>query len=803
MTDELAEDHAEHQADGAAVERALAVAQGHGDLSPAEAATLMGATGEHLESLLQLAGTLRDSGLEMHGRGRVISYSRKVFVPITTLCRDRCHYCTFVDTPGSLRATGRSPYLTADQILEIAADGAEAGCKEALFTLGDRPELRWKVAREWLESHGYESTLEYVAAMAAMVRERTGLLVHLNPGVMTWGELQLLRPHAASMGMMLETTSEALFSLPGGAHFGSPDKEPALRLQVLEDAGRSRIPFTTGLLIGIGENCHDRAASLFAIRDSHARWGQIQETIIQNFRAKPRTAMQDTRDLAADEYLAAIAVARLVMGPTAHIQAPPNLSDPAELGMLIKAGIDDWGGVSPVTPDHVNPERPWPQIDFLAEETNNAGYLLRERLTVQPEWVLEGSEWIDSIHLPEIEAKAETSGLAATLDGDTSRSRELRQQGALHQAIEQVTDDPDTASSEAWATLLTARGAELDELASVADARRSTQSSGPVTYVVNQNLDASRWDPLGRRGGLTAQDISTLAHDAVASGATEICVQGLIHPSESRDGYLNLIATIREAEPTIHIHGFRPAELLDGAKRTNASLESYLARLRAAGLGTVPGTGAFILDDRLRASLGVDDVSVAMWKRTLLAAHRSGLKSTATIVTGHGETPSQIMSHLQALKTLHREESGFTELIPMPWILADSRPLPTAHARHRILDRSRAVTAVARLFLGDDIPHIQAAWPKLGIADAAQLLSGGADDIGGVLLPPSLPEAGSEAGRFLTSAHAEVIDSRARRGFQQRDTTYQLIGRAGFRHAATTQAPAASSQIRQLLASMS
>ncbi len=399
-------------APAAAVRDALLRLEAGDPVTEADATTLFSARGPELERLLTVASALRDEGLDRSGRAGIITYSRKVFIPVTFLCRDRCHYCTFVETPGGLAMHGKPTYMEPDEILEVARRGAELGCKEALFTLGDRPEDRWPIARAWLDERGYESTIDYIRAMAILVLEETGLLPHLNPGVMSWSELQRLRPTAPSMGMMLETTAGRLWSEKGGVHYGSPDKDPALRLRVLEDAGRSRVPFTTGVLLGIGEDDAERAESLFAIRASHERWGHIQETIVQNFRAKARTAMQNEADLALEEYVAAVAVARVVMGADATIQAPPNLTDANELGLLLRAGIDDWGGVSPLTADHVNPERPWPDLDDLATLTALSGFELRERLTAHPQYVTAGDEWVDERLRPHVDALAAPSGLA-------------------------------------------------------------------------------------------------------------------------------------------------------------------------------------------------------------------------------------------------------------------------------------------------------------------------------------------------------------------------------------------------------
>src|ERR1700712_3493960 len=391
--------------------RALARAERGAALDLDEATVLLSARGEDLTRLTAVAARVREAGLAGAGRPGVVTYSPKVFIPITRLCRDRCHYCTFVTTPGHLQREGGSAYLSPDEILEIARQGAELGCTEALFTLGDRPEDRWPEAREWLDEQGYDSTLAYCRAMAIRVLEETGLLPHLNPGVMSWEEMNRLKPVSPSMGMMLETTSRRLFETKGEAHHGSPDKDPDVRIRVLEDAGRLGVPFTTGLLIGIGENLPERAESIFELRRVARQYGNVQEVIIQNFRAKPDTAMRHTDDLGLEEYVAAIAVTRILLGPKVRVQAPPNLVDLEECRALLGAGVDDWGGVSPLTPDHVNPERPWPSLELLEQVTADSGFELRARLTVHPEYVVAGEPWIDPRVSGHVAALADDDGL--------------------------------------------------------------------------------------------------------------------------------------------------------------------------------------------------------------------------------------------------------------------------------------------------------------------------------------------------------------------------------------------------------
>lgn len=748
-------------------------------LDPAGAALLLDSSGADLDRLLDLAGSLRDQGLEQRGADRTVTYSRKVFLPLTTLCRDRCHYCVFVDTPGKLRLAGRPPYLSPEQVLATASAGAALGCQEALLTLGDRPEDRWSIAREWLDAHGYASTLDYVAATARLLLEETGMLPHLNPGVMTWQEMQRLRPYAPSMGMMLETTSRELWSEPGGAHYGSPDKDPAVRLRVLEDAGRSRIPFSTGVLLGIGETLRDRADALFAIRDSHRRWGHIQETIVQNFRTKPGTAMQNSPDLGTRQYVAAVAVARLVMGPDAHLQAPPNLTDPQELHLLIRAGIDDWGGVSPLTPDHVNPERPWPHLDDLAEATRRSGYTLRERLTAHPRYVRDADEWIDDRIHPHVGALADDRGLAVPGREPSGRPHGIRIPADrrpdtapdLVAALARAERSPAALDDADYALLLTARGRGLDTLTELADQVRRDAVGDTVHYVVNRNLDGSL---LGAAGGLDLQDVAAVAADAAARGATELCVQGAPAAELPGEAFWDLIATA--AGTGLHVHAFRPPEILNAARRLGCEPAEFLRRARELGLGSVPGTAARILDDRVRAALtDGGDPPAAEWIRVIRLAHEVGLRSTATLVYGHVESPEHVVAHLRTLAGIQDDTGGFTEVIPMPFVAAD-HPVPVPGARRSDLAESRAVHAVTRLLLHCRIDHVQAAWPKLGLDGARVLLRSGADDAGGLLLGGGpRPDAGAETGRSLEVSDLRALAADLGRELRPRTTLYQEL----------------------------
>ena len=747
-----------------------------------DAETLLHARGPQLDRLLAVAGAVRDEGLARAGRPGVITYSRKVFLPITHLCQDRCHYCVFVQTPGKLAKAGLAPYLSAEEILGVAREGAALGCKEALFTLGDRPENRWQAARDWLDEHGYASTLDYVGAMARLVLEETGLLPHLNPGVMSWVELQRLKPVAPSMGMMLETTSERLWTEPGQAHFGSPDKDPALRLRALEDAGRSRIPFTTGVLLGIGETYAERVDAMLALRDVQERHGHLQEVIVQNFRAKPATAMLGAPDLETQEYAAAVAVTRLVLGPGLRVQAPPNLTDETELSLLVRAGIDDWGGVSPLTPDHVNPERPWPQIDELARLTAADGYALRERLTTHPHYLREARDgvdsWVDDRLLPRVLGLADDYGLAR----DDARLGAYPASPAVPRwtwghstrpfarLLARAESDAAGLTDADYVALLHADGADLEALARLADDVRRDLVGDTVTYAVNRNLDPSLGLPLDR--------VEELVREAVELGATEICAQGPVPAEQGAEGYLAFARAVKAAAPRIHLHAFRPAETRDGAARAGVPLDEWLCRLRAAGVDTVPGTAARILDDEIRAALtDGTDLPARAWTEAITAAHRAGLRSTATMVYGHVETPVDQVRHLRTLASIQDDTGGFTELILMPWLPFESpvavpgaRPGPTVR-------ESRALHAVARLLTAGRIDHLQAAWTKLGLRGAQLVLAGGADDLGGVLLDGVLdPAAGPEAGRQLTVADVTRLAGELGRPVRQRTTVY---GRPG------------------------
>ncbi|GAA2042784.1 bifunctional FO biosynthesis protein CofGH [Agromyces tropicus] len=771
----------------------------HAHLAVDEAERLLSARGRELDELLARAARCRDEGLVAAGRSKSVTYSRKVFIPLTTLCRDRCHYCVFVDTPAQLAKKHRPAYMSPDQVLAVAAQGAALGCKEALLTLGDRPEDRWPEARAWLDDHGYASTIDYVAAMAELVTAETGMLAHANPGVMSADELARLRRVAPSMGMMLETTSRDLFERRGQVHYGSPDKDPAVRLGVIEEAGRRKIPFTTGILVGIGETIRDRAESLIAIRDAHARHGHVQEVIIQNFRAKPHTAMRDVPDAATQEYLAAIAVARLVLGPDMRIQVPPNLTDPDDVRLLIRAGADDWGGVSPLTADHVNPERPWPHLGELAAVTAETGYTLRERLTAQPEFVRASSEWIDERLHDAVQRLADpNTGLARlaadgsplhpahgrrserTADSPTPRAAVRTGAGAPAQALRRLVDravaEPESVDDEEWSTLLRADGDGLDALARAADDVRRYTVGEAVSFVVNRNLTSSGLGPESSDvdGAFRLSDVAAIAHDASDLGATEICVQGALGQEEDPAGYLEIAHEIKRAEPMLHLHAYRPNDIADFAVRTGLDLEGALVALRNAGVDTLPGTGVKILDERIRERIAPDDLPIERWSEIVAGAHRLGFRTSSVIFYGHVETADQRISHLRRLAQMQAQAiaaggRGFTELVPIPLPGGGGRLVPG----RALIDEHRAMFAVSRLMLVGSIAHIQVPWTRVGFDEAAELLRCGADDLGGTLFDGRvLPRAGVEFGREMQVHDARVIARKLFRPLRQRTTDY-------------------------------
>ncbi|MGY4767219.1 bifunctional FO biosynthesis protein CofGH [Kribbella sp. CWNU-51] len=819
-----------------AMRRALKRADDGKTLDPAEVEVLLGASGDALTALMATAARVRDQGLADAGRPGIVTYSKKVFIPLTRLCRDRCHYCTFATTPGRVH----SPYLSPDEVLEIARQGAALGCKEALFTLGDAPEDRWEAARQWLEEAGYDSTLDYVRAMAIRVLEETGLLPHLNPGVMSWQDLQRLKPVAPSMGMMLETTSRRLFEEKGQPHFGSPDKDPAIRLRVLEDAGRSNVPFTTGLLIGIGESLEERADSIFALRRVARQYNGIQEVIIQGFRVKPDTAMRNDADVPLDEWLAAIAVTRVVLGPRVRVQAPPNLVDLAECRALLDAGVDDFGGVSPLTPDHVNPERPWPQIDDLAKVTADAGFVLRERLTAHPEYLRE--PWLDPRLISHVEALVDpASGLAnesalpvglpwqepdggwdsvgrtdlhTAIDtegrrtetrsdfdaayGDwdvlredvAHRSAPERVEGDVKAALAAAERDPAGLSDAQALTLMTATGPALDALAALADGLRKATVGDDVTYVVNRNINFTnvcytgcRFCAFAQRRtdadaySLSMDEVGQRAEEAWVIGATEVCMQGGIHPDLPGTAYADLVRAVKDRVPDMHVHAYSPMEIVNGSVRTGLSIEDFLISVKEAGLDSIPGTAAEILDDDVRWILTKGKLPTASWIEVISTAHKVGLPSSSTMMYGHVDAPHHWVQHLRTIAAVQDQTGGFTEFVLLPFIHQNSpiylagvaRPGPT-------YDENRAVHAMARIMLHGRIDNIQCSWVKLGVDGCVAVLNGGVNDIGGTLMEETISRmAGSKHGSRKSIEELTAMATAAGRPARQRTTTYGKV----------------------------
>ena len=847
----------------AQVRRAVGRAERGQAVDAEEVRALLHARGEELERLLVVASRVRDAGLQDAGRPGVITYSRKVFIPLTRLCRDRCHYCTFATDPASLRRDGHGLFLEPDEVLALAREGAARECKEALFTLGDRPEDRWPAARDWLDARGYDSTLAYLRAMAVLVLEETGLLPHLNPGVMSWQEMARLKPVAPSMGLMLETTSERLWATPGLAHHGSPDKEPAVRLRVIEDAGRLAVPFTTGLLLGIGETDAERVDGVLAIRRTAREFGHVQEVIVQNFRAKPDTAMRHDDDLPHEEYVAALATARVVLGPRMRLQAPPNLSEPESLADLVRAGVDDWGGVSPLTPDHVNPERPWPHLDELERLTAEAGFALRERLTAHPSYVRHEDPWLDVRVRPHVRALAGTDGLAVAGrrpqglpwqepdrgidggdDGSTAygefASRHAGGRTLLHLEVDTVgrTDDRRSDFDEVygdWAAvgervvtdlplpasaprrlagetrealalaaadpaalarpeheplalaLMTADGDALDVLCGIADDVRRDTVGDEVTYVVNRNINFTnvcytgcRFCAFAQRATdadaftLSLEQVGDRVREAWEAGATEICMQGGIHPDLPGTAYFDLARAVKAAAPQIHLHAFSPMEVVNGASRSGLSVREWLAAAKEAGLDSIPGTAAEILDDDVRWVLTKGKLPTSAWVEVVTTAHELGLRSSATMMYGHVDAPHHWLAHLVLLRGIQERTGGFTEFVGLPFVHHQAPVYLAGLARAGATRReNRVVHAMARLLLHGAVDHVQCSWVKLGDEGCVTLLQGGADDLGGTLMEETISRmAGSENGSAKTPEQLRAIAAAAGRPARERTTGY-------------------------------
>jgi FO synthase len=747
-------------------------------------------------ALADVASVLRDQGFR-----NTVTYSRKVFIPLTHLCRDVCHYCTFAQVPRKVVA----PYMSIEEVLEVARHGASMGCKEALFTLGEKPELRYKAARDALAEMGYESTTDYLFAAAKAVFEETGLLPHLNPGNLEPEELARLKTVSPSMGIMLESASERLCE-KGMPHYGSPDKIPAVRLQTLANAGIAAVPFTTGILIGIGETRLERIESLLAIREIHEQYGHVQEIIVQNFRAKAETKMVNAPEPDLNELLWTIAMARLIFGPSMSVQAPPNLS-PGVLPQIVHAGINDWGGVSPVTPDFVNPEAPWPHLDDLVRETASAGKYLTERLTIYPDYATDLDRWAHpDLHVRVLEM-IDAEGFPRTDDwcpGDVEIAPPSEIMNAIVNSPKHISHDVQTIldkakTGEALAEseivrLFQSRGDDFTAVVQCADALRAQTNGNSVSFVVNRNINYTNIcyfkcqfcafskgklseNLRGRPYDLSDEEITRRTQEAWERGATEVCMQGGIHPEYTGETYINIVRTVKAAEPNMHVHAFSPLEVWQGAATLGLEVGEYLQQLKDVGLNTLPGTAAEILDDDVREIICADKINTEQWLQVMEAAHSIGFKTTATIMYGHVEKLQHWARHIMRVRALQERTGGFTEFVPLPFVHMEAPMYLKGKARKGPTFREAVLMhSVARLALHGKISNIQASWVKMGHEGVKACLNAGCNDLGGTLMNESISRAaGTQHGQETNPRQMANLVRRLNRDPQQRSTAYGKV----------------------------